>query len=63
MDWNMMDGMMGGFMWFWLIFAVLVLALLVVGVVWLVRTLAGPGPDAPPTLRGRSWTCAMPAAS
>jgi putative membrane protein len=43
MDWNMMDGMMGGFMWFWLIFAVLVLALLVVGVVWLVRTLAGPG--------------------
>jgi putative membrane protein len=43
MDWNMMDGMMGAFMWFWLIFAVLVLALLVVGVVWLVRTLAGPG--------------------
>ena len=44
MDWNMMDGMMGGFMWFWLIFALLVLALLVVGVVWLIRTLAGPGP-------------------
>ena len=44
MDWNMMDGMMGGFMWFWLIFALLLLALLVVGVVWLVRTLAGPGP-------------------
>ena len=44
MDWNIMDGMMGGFMWFWLIFAVLVLALLVVGVVWLVRTLAGLGP-------------------
>ena len=44
MDWNMMDGMMGGFMWFWLIFALLVLALLVVGVVWLVRTLAGPSP-------------------
>jgi putative membrane protein len=41
-----MDGMMGGgaFMWFWAIFAVLVLALLVVGVVWLVRTLASPGP-------------------
>jgi putative membrane protein len=48
---GMMDGMMGGgmmgggaFMWFWAIFAVLVLALLVVGVVWLVRTLAGPSP-------------------
>ena len=47
MDGNMMGGgMMGGgaFMWFWALFAVLVLALLVVGVVWLVRTLAGPGP-------------------
>ena len=47
MDRNMMGGgMMGGcaFMWFWALFAVLVLALLVVGVVWLVRTLAGPGP-------------------
>jgi uncharacterized membrane protein len=46
MDGNVMDGMMGGgaFMWFWAIFAVLVLALLVVGVVWLVRTLAAPGP-------------------
>jgi putative membrane protein len=41
---DMMNGMMGGgaFMWLWAIFAVLVLALLVVGVVWLVRTLAGP---------------------
>ena len=40
-------GMMGGgeFMWFWALFAVLVLALLVVGVVWLVRTLAGSGPS------------------
>jgi hypothetical protein len=38
-------GMMGGaFMWLWALFAVLVLALLVVGIVWLVRTLAGPGP-------------------
>jgi putative membrane protein len=47
MDRNMMGGgMMGGsaFMWFWALFAVLVLALLVVGVVWLVRTLPGPGP-------------------
>jgi putative membrane protein len=46
MDGNMMDGgMMGGaFMWFWAIFALLVLALLVVGVIWLVRTLARPGP-------------------
>jgi putative membrane protein len=44
---GMMDGMMGGgaFMWLWAIFAVLVLALLVVGVVWLVRTLARPSPD------------------
>jgi putative membrane protein len=43
---GMMDGMMGGgaFMWFWAIFALLVLALLVVGVIWLVRTLASPGP-------------------
>jgi putative membrane protein len=47
MDGGMMGGdMMGGgaFMWFWAIFALLVLALLVVGVVWLVRTLAGPSP-------------------
>lgn len=44
MDGGMMDGMMGGaFMWFWALFAVVVLALLVVGVVWLVRTLAGTG--------------------
>jgi putative membrane protein len=53
MDWNMMDGMMGGFMWFWLIFAVVVLALLVVGVVWLVRTLAGPGPGGSTTSAAR----------
>jgi putative membrane protein len=47
MDGGMMGGgMMGGgaFMWFWAIFALLVLALLVVGVVWLVRTLTGAGP-------------------
>jgi uncharacterized membrane protein len=47
MDGSMMGGgMMGGgaFMWFWAVFALLVLALLVVGVVWLVRTLASPGP-------------------
>jgi putative membrane protein len=42
MDGNMMGG--GAFMWFWALFAIPVLALLVVGVVWLVRTLAGPGP-------------------
>jgi putative membrane protein len=37
-------GMMGGgFTWFWAVFAVVLLALLVVGVVWLVRTLAWPG--------------------
>ena len=55
MDGSMMGGgMMGGaFMGFWAIFALLVLALLVVGVVWLVRTLAGPGPagDATSTAR------------
>jgi putative membrane protein len=47
LDGHMMGGgMMGGgaFMWFWAIFAVVVLALLVVGVVWLVRTLADAGP-------------------
>jgi putative membrane protein len=61
MDGRMMDGrmmgggmmgggMMGGgaFMWFWAIFALLVLALLVVGVVWLVRSLAGPSPGGSP---------------
>jgi putative membrane protein len=43
---TMGGGMMGGgaFMWLWAIFAILVLALLVVGVFWLVRTLARPGP-------------------
>jgi putative membrane protein len=42
---GMMDGMMGGgaVMWLWALFAVLVLVLLVVGVVWLVRTLTSPG--------------------
>jgi putative membrane protein len=46
MDGHMMGGGMmdGAFMWFWAIFALLVLALLVVGVVWLVRTLARSGP-------------------
>jgi putative membrane protein len=39
-------GMMGGgaFMWLWAIFAILLLGLLVVGVVWLVHSLARPGP-------------------
>ena len=50
---DMMDGRMmgGGFMWFWAIFWVVVLALLVAGVIWLARTLtrpqsppSGPGP-------------------
>jgi putative membrane protein len=40
---NMMDGgMMGGFMWFWAIFMVVVLALLVAGAIWLARTLTRP---------------------
>ena len=40
---DMMDGgMMGGFMWFWAIFWVVVLALLVVGAIWLARTLTRP---------------------
>jgi putative membrane protein len=53
MDGGMMDGMIGGgaFMWFWAIFAVLVLALLVVGVVWLVRTLASPSPGSTSSAR------------
>jgi predicted lipid-binding transport protein (Tim44 family) len=41
---DMMDGrMMGdGFMWFWAIFWVVVLALLVAGAIWLARTLTRP---------------------
>jgi putative membrane protein len=46
--WNMMGG---GFMWFWAVFWVVVLALLVAGAIWLARTLTrppnlpgGPGP-------------------
>jgi putative membrane protein len=55
MEGNMMGGgMMGGaFMWFWALFAVLVLALLVVGIVWLVRTLAGPSPGGGSTSTAR----------
>jgi putative membrane protein len=42
------DGMMGGgFMWFWAIFWVMVLALLVTGAIWLARTLTRP--SNPPT--------------
>jgi len=50
---DVMDGRMmgGGFMWFWAIFWVVVLALLVAGAIWLARTLtrppnppSGPGP-------------------
>jgi putative membrane protein len=37
--WNMMGG---GFLWFWAIFWVVVLALLVVGAIWLARTLTRP---------------------
>jgi putative membrane protein len=50
----MNGGMMGGLMWFWAVFWVVVLALLVVGAIWLARTLtrsssppsgtAGPNP-------------------
>ncbi len=36
---NMMGG---GFMWFWAVFWVVVLALLVAGAIWLARTLAHP---------------------
>jgi len=42
-----MHDMMGGgtaFMWFWAVFAILLLALLAAGVVWLARTLAGSSP-------------------
>jgi putative membrane protein len=42
---GMMEGM-GGFMWFWAAFSVVVLALIVAGVIWLARTLTasiGPG--------------------
>jgi putative membrane protein len=41
---DMMGGGMmgGGFMWFWAIFMVVVLALLVVGAIWLARTLTRP---------------------
>jgi hypothetical protein len=66
MDRNMMGGgMMGGsaFMWFWALFAVLVLALLVVGVVWLVRPWQAPGLVTRPALRARSWTCVTRVAS
>jgi putative membrane protein len=50
---DIMNGRMmgGGFMWFWAIFSVVLLALLVVGAIWLARTLTrpssspgGPGP-------------------
>ncbi len=37
---NMMGG---GFMWFWAVFWVVVLALLVVGAIWLARTLTASG--------------------
>jgi putative membrane protein len=54
---GMMDrGMMGGFMWFWAIFMVVVLALLVAGAIWLARTLTRPssapgGPAGPSPAR------------
>jgi putative membrane protein len=54
---DMMDrGMMGGFMWFWAIFMVVVLALLVAGAIWLARTLTRPssppgGPAGPSPAR------------
>jgi putative membrane protein len=41
---GMGGGMMGGgFMWFWAVFWVVVLALLVVGAIWLARTLTAGG--------------------
>ena len=36
------DMMGGGFMWFWALFWVVVLALLVAGAIWLARTLTRP---------------------
>jgi putative membrane protein len=54
---GMMDrGMMGGFMWFWAIFMVVVLAVLVAGAIWLARTLTRPssppgGPAGPSLAR------------
>jgi putative membrane protein len=52
----MNGGMMGGFVWFWAILWVVVLALLVVGAIWLARTLTRPstppgGPAAPSPAR------------
>lgn len=44
---NGMDGMMGGMMWFWGLVWLLFAALLVVGIVVLVRTLGGDGAGHP----------------
>ncbi len=48
--WNMMGG---GFMWFWAVFWVVVLALLVAGAIWLARTLTRPSnpPSGPGSAR------------
>jgi predicted lipid-binding transport protein (Tim44 family) len=65
---GMMDGgVMGGFMWFWAIFMVVVLALLVAGAIWLARTLTRPSSlqagQQGRTRREPSWISAMPAAT
>ena len=55
---DMMNGGMmgGGFVWFWAVLWLVVLALLVVGAIWLARTLTRPsspsgGPTAPSAAR------------
>jgi putative membrane protein len=49
----MWDATPAVFMWIWLVFGLLLLVLLVVGVIWLVRSIAsGSGSPAPPS----SWS-------
>jgi putative membrane protein len=48
----MWDAAPGVFMWIWLVFGLLLLMLLVVGVIWLVRSIASGGGNPPPS----SWS-------
>jgi putative membrane protein len=48
----MWDGAPAVFMWIWLVFGLLLLVLLVVGVIWLVRSIAAGGGNPPPS----SWS-------
>lgn len=54
-DWGMMGGWGGGTWWgpFGMIIWLLFLALIIVGIVWLVRAMVRPG-EGPPRLAGRS---------